>query len=123
MIASFLSGGLPGWQLNPTFQEMLRHALTGGGDPWIVYGDLDRDKHGRDAKFLDQYAQERWDCVLHYMVGSEVSSHRGISFSPDEFPKDSDSLFMDILLAGKLGERHISGRDPYSAALGPDEKR
>ena len=51
---------------------MLRQALSGGGDPWLVYGDLDKDKHGRDVKFLDQYAQERWDCVLHYMVGSEV---------------------------------------------------
>ncbi|XP_022669673.1 general transcription factor IIH subunit 4-like [Varroa jacobsoni] len=74
-----LPGGLPGWMLNINFQEKLKEALAGGGDPWLVYGELDKDKHGRDAKFLDQYAKERWDCVLHYMVGSEVPAESGIS--------------------------------------------
>ncbi|OQR66492.1 general transcription factor IIH subunit 4-like [Tropilaelaps mercedesae] len=74
-----LPGGLPGWQLNINFQEKLKEALIGGGDPWLVYGMLDKDKHGRDVKFLDQYAKERWDCVLHYMVGSEVPAESGIS--------------------------------------------
>ncbi len=30
----------------------------------------DPDPNKRDIAFLDQYAKERWDTVLHYMVGS-----------------------------------------------------
>lgn len=69
--------------LNINFQEKLKEALAGGGDPWLVYGELDKDKHGRDAKFLDQYAKERWDCVLHYMVGSEVTRKLKSDFACD----------------------------------------
>ena len=28
------------------------------------------DPKARDISFLDAYALERWECVLHYMVGS-----------------------------------------------------
>lgn len=38
---------------------------------------LERDPHGRDEVFLDAYALERWECVLHYMVGSQQTE--GIS--------------------------------------------
>lgn len=66
---------------------MLKQALAGGGEPWLVYGELDRDKHGKDTKALDLYAQQRWDCVLHYMVGSEVSaivSFRRFELAPND---------------------------------------
>ena len=29
---------------------------------------LEPDPKGRDVTFLDQYATERWETVLHYMV-------------------------------------------------------
>lgn len=31
---------------------------------------MEEDPKPRDIKFLDDYAMERWECVLHYMVGS-----------------------------------------------------
>ena len=38
---------------------------------------LEPDPKGRDKSFLDQYATERWETVLHYMVAS--SQQGGIS--------------------------------------------
>lgn len=38
---------------------------------------LEADSKARDVIFLDAYSQERWECVLHYMVGSQ--QHEGIS--------------------------------------------
>lgn len=38
---------------------------------------LDADPKYRDVSYLDKYAAERWECVLHYMVGSQ--QQEGIS--------------------------------------------
>ncbi len=38
---------------------------------------LEADPHSRDIVFLDSYASERWETVLHYMVAS--SQQAGIS--------------------------------------------
>ena len=38
---------------------------------------LEEDPRGRDIDFLDNYAAERWETVLHYMVAS--SQQAGIS--------------------------------------------
>ncbi|KAK2148342.1 hypothetical protein LSH36_501g01137 [Paralvinella palmiformis] len=65
-----LPGGLPGWLLNEVFRTNLKVALLGGGDPWTGAGALNPDKHAKDTPFLENYAIERWECVLHYMVGS-----------------------------------------------------
>ncbi|XP_015790063.1 general transcription factor IIH subunit 4 [Tetranychus urticae] len=66
-----IHGGLPGFKLNNTFKNNLQVALLGGGDPWVIKPCDDKDKHGRDVAFLDQYAMERWECILHFMVGSQ----------------------------------------------------
>ena len=66
-----ISGGLPGWTLNRTFQINLKIVLLGGGKPWTMSNQLDADSKPRDIAFLDSYALERWECVLHYMVGSQ----------------------------------------------------
>lgn len=31
---------------------------------------LEPDPKPRDIAYLDNYAMERWECLLHYMVGS-----------------------------------------------------
>lgn len=31
------------------------------GEPWTGGGPLPPDKHAKDAQFLDNYAQERWE--------------------------------------------------------------
>lgn len=38
---------------------------------------LEPDTKPRDISYLDNYAMERWECVLHYMVGSQAQE--GIS--------------------------------------------
>ncbi|XP_052325278.1 general transcription factor IIH subunit 4 isoform X1 [Oncorhynchus keta] len=65
-----LQGGLQGNILNPVFKDNLRIALLGGGKSWADQGDsLGPDRHARDVESLDKYALERWEVVLHFMVG------------------------------------------------------
>ncbi|CAG9564351.1 unnamed protein product [Danaus chrysippus] len=65
-----IPGGLPGWMLSQSFKKNLKVALLGGGRPWSMSSSLEPDGKARDVSFLDAYALERWECVLHYMVGS-----------------------------------------------------
>uniref|UniRef100_UPI00398F5864 general transcription factor IIH subunit 4 n=1 Tax=Pristiophorus japonicus TaxID=55135 RepID=UPI00398F5864 len=66
-----LPGGLQGLVLNPIFKENLRIALLGGGKAWADdTSQLGPDKHARDITSLDKYALERWEVILHFMVGS-----------------------------------------------------
>uniref|UniRef100_A0A8C4RCH3 General transcription factor IIH subunit 4 n=1 Tax=Erpetoichthys calabaricus TaxID=27687 RepID=A0A8C4RCH3_ERPCA len=66
-----LPGGLQGLILNPVFKENLRIALLGGGKAWADdTTQLGPDKHARDIESLDKYAMERWEVILHFMVGS-----------------------------------------------------
>nr|CAG4641623.1 EOG090X04KD [Eurycercus lamellatus] len=60
-----------GWLLNPTFRRNLKGALLGGGNEWSMKLPLDADPKARDIAYLDAYAMERWECVLHFMVGSQ----------------------------------------------------
>lgn len=65
-----IPGGLPAWELMPTFKKNLKIALLGGGRPWSMSNSLEIDSKARDIQFLDNYAMSRWRCVLHYMVGA-----------------------------------------------------
>uniref|UniRef100_A0A8C6U5V5 General transcription factor IIH subunit 4 n=1 Tax=Neogobius melanostomus TaxID=47308 RepID=A0A8C6U5V5_9GOBI len=67
-----LQGGLQGYILNPVFKDNLRIALLGGGKAWADEGgsSLGPDRHARDIESLDKYAMERWEVILHFMVGS-----------------------------------------------------
>jgi transcription initiation factor TFIIH subunit 4 len=72
-----IPGGLLGWILCVTFKKNLKIALLGGGKPWSMSSALEVDSKARDVSFLDAYSLERWECVLHYMVGSQ--QQEGIS--------------------------------------------
>ncbi|EFA07302.1 general transcription factor IIH subunit 4 [Tribolium castaneum] len=72
-----IPGGLLGWILSVTFKKNLKIALLGGGKPWSMSSALEVDSKARDVSFLDAYSLERWECVLHYMVGSQ--QQEGIS--------------------------------------------
>ncbi|CAG9832663.1 unnamed protein product [Diabrotica balteata] len=72
-----IPGGLLGWILSPMFKRNLKIALLGGGKAWSMSSALEVDSKARDVAFLDTYSQERWECVLHYMVGSQ--QQEGIS--------------------------------------------
>ncbi|XP_070175821.1 general transcription factor IIH subunit 4-like isoform X2 [Littorina saxatilis] len=90
-------GGMMGWILNPVFRENMKTALLGGGHVWPGGMKLPTDKHSRDVGFLDKYALERWECVLHFMVGSSEGS--------DGVNRDiSDVLINSGLMAREEGE-------------------
>ncbi|XP_004926208.1 general transcription factor IIH subunit 4 [Bombyx mandarina] len=65
-----IPGGMPGWMLAQSFKKNLKVSLLGGGRAWSMSSSLEPDGKARDVSFLDAYALERWECVLHYMVGS-----------------------------------------------------
>uniref|UniRef100_K1PW55 General transcription factor IIH subunit 4 n=1 Tax=Magallana gigas TaxID=29159 RepID=K1PW55_MAGGI len=94
-----MQGGLLGWVLNGTFRSNMKVALLGGGmDSQFTGGPLPPDKHAKDVPFLDKYALERWECVLHFMVGSTEGTE-GVS-------KD----IIDVLL--NAGLMTMDGVDP-----------
>ena len=44
------------------------------GEPWTMAPLSEPDPNKREVEYLDKYAQERWDTVLHYLVGSSQQS-------------------------------------------------
>lgn len=57
--------------LSPTFKMSIRNVLT-GEDVSSSFGvpcDTD-DKHKVDIKFLDTHAIQKWESILHFMVGT-----------------------------------------------------
>lgn len=57
---------------------------------------LEADNKARDVSFLDTYSLGRWECVLHYMVGSQ--QQEGIS---------ADAVRI-LLHAGLMRRYHIT---------------
>ncbi|KAL4218784.1 General transcription factor IIH subunit 4 [Mactra antiquata] len=91
-----LPGGMQGWILNSTFKTNMKTALLGGGEPWTGRGavPLPSDKNSKDVEFLDKYAVERWECVLHFMVGSNEGKD-GISGDTIEVLKHSGLMKLE----------------------------
>lgn len=59
---------------HPYFYELFRRnasCVVVSGKPWADEGSsLGPDRHARDVESLDRYAMERWEVILHFMVGS-----------------------------------------------------
>uniref|UniRef100_A0A060T4X9 RNA polymerase II transcription factor B subunit 2 n=1 Tax=Blastobotrys adeninivorans TaxID=409370 RepID=A0A060T4X9_BLAAD len=60
--------------LNPKFRSSLKDAITAGGSSATKHAfgapcDTE-DKHKVDIAFLDKHATEKWEAILHYMVGT-----------------------------------------------------
>lgn len=96
-----LQASILGRILNPTFRHNLKIALLGGGQPWTGAGALTQDKHSKDIVFLDSYAKERWECVLHYMVSSKEGAAR------------VNRDVVEILLHAGLMKMEAEGEDPF----------
>lgn len=48
---------------------------THRGRAWADEGStLGPDRHARDIESLDRYAIERWEVILHFMVGSPCAA-------------------------------------------------
>lgn len=57
---------------HPTFRDNLRACLTGTQAP-NAFGILLNDSDPQvDIKLLDQYAAQKWETILHFMVGTEL---------------------------------------------------
>ncbi|KAF3274066.1 RNA polymerase II transcription factor B 52 kDa subunit [Orbilia oligospora] len=82
--------------LDATFKVELRKALTGGGSPGSFGLPCDtEDKNRVDISFLDRYAAEQWESILHFMVGNETQSSQ----------RPSEGV-VRLLLHGKLMEQN-----------------
>ncbi|ODV80086.1 RNA polymerase II transcription factor B subunit 2 [Suhomyces tanzawaensis NRRL Y-17324] len=59
-------------RLNSTFRQNFRDCLT-GSQAANAFGNLctTPDKHKVDAAFLDTFASQKWETILHFMVGTE----------------------------------------------------
>ncbi|KAJ2476237.1 RNA polymerase II transcription factor B 52 kDa subunit [Coemansia sp. RSA 2320] len=63
--------------LNPIFREQLRNALTGGGDFsafGIPYTRPIPDNARVTKRWLASYANDRWEAILHFMVGQSADA-------------------------------------------------
>ncbi|XP_008330026.1 general transcription factor IIH subunit 4 [Cynoglossus semilaevis] len=99
-----LQGGLQGYILNLVFKDNLRIALLGGGKAWADEGSaLGPDRHARDIDSLDHYAMERWEVILHFMVGSTSAAV-------------SQDLAQLLVQAGLM--KSESGEAPYITSAG-----
>ncbi|KAI8367654.1 RNA polymerase II transcription factor B subunit 2 [Radiomyces spectabilis] len=60
--------------MNDMFRQEFRNALTGGGTQQSFgLPCTTPDKHPVDIAFLDQYANQQWEAILHYMVGTSLT--------------------------------------------------
>ncbi|KAH8775859.1 RNA polymerase II transcription factor-like protein B subunit 2 [Hyaloscypha finlandica] len=82
--------------LTKNFGESLRLALTGGGDH-NSFGVPSNDSVAAnvDLAFLDEYARDQWEGILHYVVNSVGEAMRGGGQGPTDAVKK-------LLEAGKL---------------------
>lgn len=60
-------------RLHQTFRDNLRDCLTGSQAP-NAFGIIvaSTEKTTIDVKFLDQFASQKWETILHFMVGTEL---------------------------------------------------
>lgn len=71
--------------LNPVFRSSIRQQH--GGRSVSALEPLLPDRHVRDVNFLTKYADERWECLLHYLIDS--SSSQAISAGMQQLMKNS----------------------------------
>ncbi|KAG7662641.1 TFB2 [[Candida] subhashii] len=62
-------------RLNATFRQNFRDCLTGSQEP-NAFGSISTavDKHQVDVAFLDSFASQKWETILHFMVGTESTA-------------------------------------------------
>lgn len=60
-------------RLHQTFRHNFRGCLTGSQAP-NAFGIIDSspERHLVDIKFLDTFASQKWETILHFMVGSDL---------------------------------------------------
>ncbi|OWA51380.1 General transcription factor IIH subunit 4 [Hypsibius exemplaris] len=69
------TAGLMGWKLNEHFRKGIQAIVVGGGPSWS--GDdqpTAEETTPKDIPFIQNYARERWDVVLHFLAGLSGAS-------------------------------------------------
>ncbi|EMG48558.1 TFB2 General transcription and DNA repair factor IIH subunit TFB2 [Candida maltosa Xu316] len=62
-------------RLHSTFRKNFRDCLTGSQNP-NAFGSISLtvDKYKVDVPFLDNFASQKWETILHFMVGTEATA-------------------------------------------------
>ncbi|BAO40696.1 RNA polymerase II transcription factor B subunit 2 [Kluyveromyces marxianus] len=63
-------------QLNPIFKKSFKNVLT-GGEINNSFGDVTDDDNNVSIVMLDEYSAEKWENILHYMVGTPNTNAPG----------------------------------------------
>lgn len=84
VIRKGISADLGAWTLNELFKTNLKITLVGGGQKWEVQPmtEVDDKRPKDDAQFfamLEAYPLERWEQILHFMVGLKDRGFKGVS--------------------------------------------
>ncbi|XP_067940217.1 general transcription factor IIH subunit 4-like [Watersipora subatra] len=74
-----IPGGLIAYNLNDIFRANFQRSFHAQEDIHTTTSHLGPDKNARDIAFLDKYASERWEIVLHFLVGTREARHGGIT--------------------------------------------
>lgn len=79
-----VSAQLNAWTLNEVFKANLKVALVGGGQKWDVQPMTEKDdKRPKDESqffsMLESYPLDRWEQILHFMVGLKDENFQGVS--------------------------------------------
>ncbi|XP_077232195.1 uncharacterized protein LOC143867350 [Tasmannia lanceolata] len=79
-----IAAGLEAWTLNELFRANLKITLVGGGQQWEVQPMIEKDdkRPKDDTQFfsiLESYPLDRWEQILHFMVGLRDQDFKGVS--------------------------------------------
>ncbi|PPQ63223.1 hypothetical protein CVT24_005683 [Panaeolus cyanescens] len=93
--------------LNNTFKTSLRQAITGGGTSGSFGVPANDKRPPTEVEFLDSFALERWETILHFMVSSGTGQQpsppsQGVLFllQRSGLMTKSHSSFLKITSAG-----------------------
>lgn len=92
-----VSGSLRAWALNDLFKKNLKIALNGGGQPWDVQPMSSKDDKKPKDDVLEAYPLDRWEVILHFMVGLKKRNEndQGVSASTQEALEHSKLIVME----------------------------
>ena len=91
--------GGDGVVLHPNFKKGLTTAMCGGGVSWYGNHQLEPDKKPKTVEFLDNYANERWECLLQFMVQGDSDS--------DKVSPDIANLLLQSGMINQQGNEHV----------------
>lgn len=93
------------YQLNPIFKSTFRNVLTGGTTD-SAFGNVVDIPSQITKESLDSYSLNRWENILHFMVGSEIPSFPSVGV----LSLLRHSQLMELPRGEFMGQREVSGK-------------